>query len=440
MIVRFFALVPLLCGLAAAADYKVAGEALLDQIIASFRNPSANGLYAEKLDAEGKIDPGNSGVSYVWPASHVLRALRWGAAVDSARYYARYREFVFAVYRYKGKSGGRDGYAVLPGSSELFFDDNAVMTVEMALAYGDFREKPVLDDAAMAYGFSHAIHDTAWGIPQTPSQLGQGMFYSMAISPTAHGAAVLARLTGSTPYRDAARAYYARLQEPARLLKDSATGLFNQFTFVDGNRWSFAKTLDGKPLDGRGIRGYQTAYVIRLAVELWRATGEARYLADAKAMMEACLARSYAQGQGLKENAFWGGDDMIDALEDLHQATGEERWHAIARDILDYLVAQGRDARGWYPGDEDDARGAWNVDRRQAPAAPVSVMGQAAAAASLLRVAWSGEHPVALSRQIRARPQSLAAKARFAGAGVLFAVPGGSGKACDGRDRGAVLP
>jgi hypothetical protein len=401
-------------------DFQAAGEALLDKVIARFRNAGQNGLYAEKIDAAEAIDPGNQGVSYVWPASHMLRALRWGAKAAPEKYADRFHDYVFAVYRYKATVAGRAAYAVLPGSNEQFYDDNAVMLVEMALAYADLREAPVLDDAKMAYAFCHLARDTAWAIPQTPAQLGQGMFYSMAVSPVGHGAAILARVGGGTGYRDDAAQYYARMMDRNRRLLDTS-GLFIQYSFHTGGVWTTAKTVNGTVLEGRGFRAYQTTYVIRLALELYQATGDAKYLMDAKAMMQACLARFYTEGKGLRENGFWGGNDMVDALEDLYEASGESSWHGYARDIVAYLIEHGRDAQGWYPSDEDDAKGDWNLDRKTIGPGTVSMMGQAAAASAMLRVAYASAHPAGVRVPAFRKSQGSSRVAAFAGRGEGFA-------------------
>ena len=385
-------------------DFRAAGEAILDGMIAKFRN-AANGLYAEKIDSAQAIVTDYGGTSFVWPASHVLRALRWGSRVNPGKYARPFRDYVYAVYRYKGTALGRQGYAVLPGSSELFFDDNAVMLVEMALAQSEIPDPPILADAVMAYDFCNLARDAQWGIPQIPAQLGKGMFYSMAISPVAHGAALLYRLTGKPEYLSAAKGYYEALRDPVRLLRDTTTELFNQYTFHVDGRWSYSASVNGSIQDGRGFRAYQSTYVIRLALELHRATGDARYLREAESMTNACLKRSYTPGKGLAENAFWGGNDLSEVLEALYESTKNPAWHETARDIVGRLIAYGKDRSGWYPSDENDARGDWNVDRRAFVPGATTIMGQAAAASAILQVAWYAALPVGIGRTpARAHP------------------------------------
>jgi hypothetical protein len=264
------------------------------------------------------------------------------------------------------------------------------------LAHAEIPDPPILADAVMVYDFCNLVRDGNMGIPQIPSQLGKGMFYSMSISPVGHGAGILHRLTGKPIYLTEAKAYYEALRDSTRLLRDPATGLFHQYTFRTNGQWSFTATLDGRSMDGRGFRAYQSAYVIRLALEVHRATGDMRYLREAESMTNACLKRSYTEGKGLAENSFWGGNDLIEVLEELYAATGNPAWHQTARDIVAWLITYGKDRGGWYPSDEDDAHGAWNVDRRAVVPGATTIMGQAAAASAILQVAWNEAQPVAV--------------------------------------------
>jgi hypothetical protein len=378
-------------------NYQQSGEDLLDKIVARFYN-SSQGLYAEKLDSNEAIVQEFGGISFVWPASHALRGLRWGYKVNPTKYRDAYHSYVYNVYKYKSSYQNRAGYAVLPGSSDLFFDDNAVMSVEMALADSEFHAAEVRADAQMAYDFCNQQRDENWGLPQVPAQLGQGMFYSMAMSPIAYCASLLHCLGGQEAYRTEAIGYYTQLNDPAHLLKDTASSLFNQYTFCTDGAWSSTKTIDGTAMDGRGLRAYQTTYVIRLALALYRITADSQYLADATTMMNACVNSYYKPGQGLREISFWGGDDMIDALEEMYETTADLSWHAIAKDIVDFLITYGRDQHGWYPGDYDDSKGDWNVDRRTVTPSSVLCMGQTAAASAIFNVAFHELHPVQTRR------------------------------------------
>ncbi|RZL11105.1 MAG: hypothetical protein EOO62_12600 [Hymenobacter sp.] len=68
--------------------YQVAGEAILDKLNTKFYNASKQ-LYVEQLDGNENVIVERGGASYVWPASHMLRALRYGALANPAKYTAR---------------------------------------------------------------------------------------------------------------------------------------------------------------------------------------------------------------------------------------------------------------------------------------------------------------------------------------------------------------
>jgi hypothetical protein len=106
-------------------------------------------------------------------------------------------------------------------------------------------------------------------------------------------------------------------------------------------------------------------------------------------MMTKCLAYWYKSSKGLNENSFWGGDDLIDALIDMYDVTAEDNYLVIARDIIDYLIEFGRDYYGYYPSDYNDNYGKWNLDRRNLKPTSFMLMGQAAAASGILRVAYA---------------------------------------------------
>jgi hypothetical protein len=115
-------------------------------------------------------------------------------------------------------------------------------------------------------------------------------------------------------------------------------------------------------------------------------------------MMEKCIGYWYRPSKGLSEISFWGGDDMIDALIDIYNVTGDNYYLNVAKDIIDYLIGFGRDYYGYYPSDYNDKYGRWNLDRRNLKPTSFLFMGQAAAASGILRVAradqFGPENPI----------------------------------------------
>ncbi|MFO7617014.1 MAG: hypothetical protein R6V75_07160, partial [Bacteroidales bacterium] len=293
--------------------------------------------------------------------------------------------------RRKSTAFNKVGYAAIPGEARRFYDDNGLLIIQFADIYKMLGETKTLDQARIAYTFNHNDRDAFWGLPQHETQLGSGMFYSMAVNQTGLGAAMLYELTSESQYLEDARSYYGQLINPQVKLLDSYWKLFHQYTFYKNGQWSYSGTLDGQTVNGMGFRAYQTSHVVQLGLSLFRITGESHYLEKAKMLMEASISYWYRPGQGLNENSFWGGDDMIDALMDLFEETGELRYFTIASDIIDFLIDYGRDKNGYYPSDYNDNFGKWNLDRRDESPAVILMMGQAAAAAGILRVAAAYE-------------------------------------------------
>ncbi len=383
--------------------YQYEGERLLDKIKQDFFN-GQYGLYAEEITANGDfLKP----VSYLWPASHLLRAFKNGYRQNPEKYFQPLRSYAISLDKYLSDAGGKFGYAAYPGDQKRFYDDNGLMIIQFAEIYSLIADERMLQRARWAYDFCNHDRDSNWGIPQHEDELGQGMFYSMAVNQTGLGAALLYAITHESVYLEEAETYYQQLNNPQVLLKDPVNSLFHQYTFYQGGEWSLSGTINGEPRSGAGFRAYQTTHVVQLAILLYRLTGQHQYLADAGLMLDKAIVYWYRENNGLNENAFWGGDDMIDALLDMYYITGEEKYLEISKNIIDFLIEFGKDQLGYYPGDYNDNLGNWDLDRRDIIPETVLMMGQAAAASAILRTAYAVENdPVVGTNNFREQRNS----------------------------------
>lgn len=363
--------------------YQYEGELLMDKIRLQFFNPRT-GLYAEKIRADGILIQGNS---YLWPASHLMRAFKNANRINPAKYEAVLKSYTRAIDQYISTSGNKVGYSAYPGDTGRFYDDNGLLIIQFAEIYKDLKDIKILDQAKIAYHFNNADRDANLGLPQHENQLGQGIFYSMAVNQTGLGAALLYEITGEAGYLEDAKAYYVQLRNSNVKLMDAQYHLFQGMSFFQNGEWSLSGIMDGQPIDGRGFRAYQTTHVVQHALKLYQITGEGSCLNQARDMLEACIRYWYIENHGLSEISFWGGDDLIDALVDFYEATGEKRYFDVARNIVDFLIEFGKDSRGYYPSDYDDKFGRWNLDQRGNAPATYLMMGEAAAASAILRVA-----------------------------------------------------
>lgn len=371
--------------------YQLEGELLLDRIIDQFYNNS-NGLYAEDINSEGAVI---RATSYLWPASHLLRAMKYAYRVNQSKYAKPLAEYIVALDQYIFTRNGTKGYAAYPDPNDTrFYDDNGLLIIQFADIARDSSAEGIIDRAEIAYDFNNDVRDTHWGIPQHENQLEEGMFYSMAVNQTGLGAVMLFELTGDQAYLDEAKMYYQQLNNPDVLIKDQQSNLFHQYTFFQNNTWSFSGTLNGVTHNGRGYRAYQTSHVIQHAIELYKITDETSYLNDANEMANACRNHFYSEGKGLNENSFWGGNDLIDAFLDLYKTTGDVKWLNTCSDILDFLIENGKDKLGYYPSNYDDNYGKWNLVRTNIEPTQILMMGQAAAASAMMHVAYYEANPI----------------------------------------------
>jgi hypothetical protein len=361
--------------------YQVAGEAILDKLNTKFYNAGKQ-LYVEQLDGNENVIVERGGVSYVWPASHMLRALRYGALENPAKYTERLKSYAYALDQYQ--QNGKYASDIVRGADPLY-DDNAIVGLALMDAYQQVlpTETGLLDRSLIGLNYCLNARDASWGVPPKEAELGWGKFYSQAtILPALH-CALLAKNSSDPKYLDIAKRYYELINDPSHRLRDSGTNLLNQFSFNNNGSWS----LTGHGENGGGYRAYQTTPDIQLALRLYQRTGDSRYLDDATLMANACLKQWYTPGRGVREISFWGGSDMVEMLVDFYEVDRNAKWLDAARNIVDFLIDYGRDQLGYYPGSYSDADGTWNLDRRYLFPASVQMMGQACAAAAILRVA-----------------------------------------------------
>jgi hypothetical protein len=361
--------------------YQVAGEAILDKLNTKFYNASKQ-LYVEQLDGNENVIVERGGASYVWPASHMLRALRYGALANPTKYTARLKSYAYALDQYQ--QNGKYASDIVPGADPLY-DDNAIVGLALLDAYQQVlpTETGLYDRSLIGLTYCLKARDNNWGVPQKEAELGWGKFYSQATILPALQCALIAKDSPDPNYLAIAKRYYELINNVSYKLRDGSTNLLNQFSFYNNGAWS----LTGHGESGAGYRAYQTTPNIQLALRLYQRTGDSHYLDDATLMANACLKQWYVPGKGVSEIAFWGGSDIVEMLVDFYEVDRNPQWLNAARNIVDYLIDYGRDQLGYYPGSYTDADGTWNLDRRYLFPASVQMMGQACAAAAILRVA-----------------------------------------------------
>ncbi|MFV0590308.1 MAG: LamG-like jellyroll fold domain-containing protein [Draconibacterium sp.] len=415
-----------------ANKYQYYGEKLLDQMHHDFYN-KGNRLYAESIDASFNF---KQATSFVWPASHMLRALVHAWKLNPEKYETLLKNYLNAIESYKVTKGGRTGYAVLPGNTGTrFYDDNGQLMMPFTMYYDLSQDETTLDNLKIAYEFNNGIRDDRWAIPQHEDQLGFGMLFSMSGNYTSYTAAKLYQVTNENRYLNEALAYYELENDLSVKIKDSNSKLFNQASYYQNGSWSLNGTVNGESVWGGGYRAYQTTVVIQNALLLHQITNEQKYLDDAHEMMNSCIDHWYKAGQGLSEISFWGGDDMIDALLDMYRETEDQKYFTIAADVMDFVSAYNRDKLGYYASSYSDTEGKWNKDRRNETPSEIGMMGEAAAAGAFLTVAYYSLNPVTAIDDIASGTKepivNIFPNPASSGSEICIQLPAKNGLLCD---------
>jgi len=188
--------------------------------------------------------------------------------------------------------------------------------------------------------------------------------------------AMATRMTGDAQWLEGAHAVLGYMRT---MMRDERGGFFtSQDADVrDGHRIASvgkayyakddaARRALGMPRIDRAVYADNNGFMIAALTELYRATGDAEVLADAKAATEHLLANHRTEA-----GAFTHGEDddpqgllylrdqvaMGRALIGLYRVTGDRTYRALARELGDFLLAQLQDAKagGFFAHTEDPA-------------------------------------------------------------------------------------
>ncbi|HQB27521.1 MAG TPA: T9SS type A sorting domain-containing protein [Paludibacter sp.] len=330
-------------------------------------------LYVETVKSQ-TLEKGDN--AFLWPAAHIIRALSWGALLDE-KYKPRLASFVNKIDWYKNGPG----YGAIR-NGQRFFDDNGLISYAIMLAYEKHfsDDQTVLDKALFAANYCLSYKDEFWGLPQTETNLNEGIFYLGPVNPMASAFAMLYTISQKQEDLDIATTYYDVLTDGLKDLTYPKTPLIYR---------SGSKYTDGVWTGNTaGPRAANTCGVAILGVRLYAITGDVKYLNEARAMTDAVLNRWYTKSGGFSEISMWGGNAVIDLLCELYEYDPNQKWYDAAVDIVNYLIDKGRDKSGFYPTGSQPDHGNWSKDRSNLdPPEEITVMSQACAANAILRLA-----------------------------------------------------
>ena len=405
---------------ALATDYQAVAKTFLTKVHNAFIKTSATPnssvmMYANVLNYQPGSDSYTKGsdVAYLWTEDNMLRALYWGARLDSATYKPLMLSAVDQLDWYwnpncAGSAPGAPagGYGVRHGQP-CYYDDNALLGGNMLNIYLDVAlTQSVSDNAFQALNYVDNNQNSHNGVSQKPGDPNWSSAFYM--SPVTRVGAAYARWAARFPNKPVA---------PGRLTW--ATDMFNQVNLTSMDllapsglfRGGATCTTAGQPFTcdsgNSGVLAGNSTGVAALALAIHKNNpSETAKLAYAQALMSDVLAHTawFPSGGGIKQNAPTGGYATIDLLCQLYLLDNDVTWYNSAKSLVDFLIASNRDRYGWYangvPGDGDTGEtdddpsgvaGTWAEDRsgNTRPADDKArLITQAAAAAALLQFAY----------------------------------------------------
>jgi hypothetical protein len=312
------------------------GEAVYGTTASSLLVPGGNGLFAESASLGGGRFGGDSGFSYVWPASTQFRVYDALVRIDPTTYapvLLNYSNQLRAKY-WTTTGGYRSG--VSTGATQ-FYDDNAHMAVALAQAYQITGNATYLTRATETYNFVLSGEDDS-------AQSGGGGIYfntdrsfkdSAATLQGARAALTLYQITGQQKYfTDATRLY---TWEKNTL--QQSDGLFQEKYYVTGSQAGTISTTTLVNFTGMGISDN---------VLFYETTHNAAYLTEAERIANRSLSRFFNSSTGaINDEGFWSFE-LVSALDDLYQQDKNPLWLNSTETALQWLRNNGQDPNGHY--------------------------------------------------------------------------------------------
>jgi hypothetical protein len=291
------------------ATFKQWGEETLTKIEQDFRMPGSN-LYYENTS--------HGAPAFAWPIGIQLHALIAAGKTAQAEalaneIHSKYWCFVNNRWAYN---------ATANACGDRYYDDNAWIAKALMELYKATNNTTYLSRARDVISFSMSGENPTNVSPGGGIKFHEGDTSGQCLCATAPTMTVnlmIYQATGVQQY----------LTDGQRL-----------YNWVKANRFGY----------GPGYRGYENAVVTQSAMLLYKITGNAVYLDDARHMGLA-MESSYINwnNHALNETGQWGGHDMTNAYVELYQLDGDVYWLNLVAGYLKFLHDSCKDANGRYP-------------------------------------------------------------------------------------------
>jgi len=308
-----------------------------NKTVSSLLVPNGNGLFAETASLNGTQSGGDSGFSFVWPASTQMRVYDALVRIDPVTFTPILRQFSDQLdTRYWTSATGGYRSGVSAGATQ-FYDDNAHIAVALMGAYNLTHDPVYLTRAINTYNFVLSGED------DSPQSGGGGIYFSTdrafkdsaATLQGTRAALLLYQATGEQHYlNDATRLYTWEkntLQQP--------DGLFGEKYYVTGPQ---AGTISTTTLVNF------TAFGLSDNILFYKITGNSAYLTEAERIANRTLTRYFSSTTGaIQDEGFWSFE-LVNALDDLSLTDNNQLYLQKVQDALLWLHDNGQDPNGHY--------------------------------------------------------------------------------------------
>jgi hypothetical protein len=307
---------------------KTWGSETLGMIRQEYALPNSK-LFGERLEDNGKLkDP-----AFNWGVGVMLSALAAGARVDP-QVRPWLREYADATRVYWNTTGPVPGYDVLPAPKPVdrYYDDNAWMVMALVETYEVLGDRKYLGWAEDTLKYVLSGED---------EQLGGGIFWKEAEKsskntcsngPSAAAALAVYAHVPNNEYLQAARRIYGWTKKN---LQDPEDGLYwdnvNLSGKIEKTKWS-----------------YNTALMLRSAIELFRATKEDEFRQDAARLNTASRSRWLRTEGGMADDGKFAHLLFENWIRYAAVATEVRINPAEVVVALPYVREKVRDAQGHY--------------------------------------------------------------------------------------------
>ena len=292
--------------------------------------------------AEGADNKVNK-YSYLWPYSGTLSMMSalYEATHDETILTTIDEQVVEGLKMYHDTSREPHGYSsyITADETDRFYDDNIWLVIDFVDLYTLTGKQSYLDMALDIWKFVLSGRDT---------KLGDGIYWceqkkttknTCSNAPAAVAALKLHKATGEQQYFDQGENLY--------------TWVYYSLRDKDNLYWDNV-SLTGK-FDRRKFT-YNSGQMIEAGVLLYEITKEEKYLKQAQATAESCLAQwsiAYKNDKGDSITIFESGDVWFDAVlmrgyMALWRADGEPKYLTAFNDTINYAWYMGRDENGLF--------------------------------------------------------------------------------------------